>query len=79
MNDFPCEEDLAEIAILIRPWDAEEITDSAAARTPERGSDFPDSVRRDVLWHLQKGGLRSRQSGATQAPERDAPDTVRAK
>lgn len=44
MRDFPCDEDLAEIAILIRPWDAEEITDSAAARTPERGSDFPDSV-----------------------------------
>jgi hypothetical protein len=31
------DEDLAEIAILIRPWDA-------GARTPERGSDFPDSV-----------------------------------
>ena len=69
----------SSISILIRSGDAKKITDSVERATRERPSDSPVFSPNDLLHGFERWTAPASQSGAVQAPERDAPDTVRAK
>ena len=65
----------SSISILIRSGDAKKITDSVERATRERPSDSPVFSPNDLLHGFERWTAPASQSGAVQAPERDAPDS----